>query len=50
MTTMVSKNKHILMPMIVPMLQERQKMFEQYGDSWEDKPVRLEYFLHTDKC
>ncbi|KAJ8469311.1 hypothetical protein ONZ51_g9081 [Trametes cubensis] len=41
MTTMVSKNKHILMPMIVPMLQERQKMFEQYGDSWEDKPRDL---------
>ncbi|KAH9884927.1 cytochrome P450 [Cubamyces lactineus] len=41
MTTMVSKNKHILMPMIVPMLQERQRMFEQFGDNWEDKPRDL---------
>ena len=46
---MVSKNKHILMPMIVPMLQERQRMFEQFGDNWEDKPVRSEWFSPTYK-
>ncbi|OSC97933.1 cytochrome P450 [Trametes coccinea BRFM310] len=38
MTTMVSKNKKVLMPMIVPMLQERQRMYEMHGDDWEDKP------------
>lgn len=41
MTTMVSKNKRALMPMVVPMLQERQKMYEKYGDDWADKPVRV---------
>ncbi|KAI0638659.1 cytochrome P450 [Trametes polyzona] len=38
MTTMVSRNKRILTPMIVPMLQERQAMYEKYGDDWPEKP------------
>ena len=37
---MVSKNKKRLMPMVVPMLQERQRMMDTHGDDWEDKPVR----------
>lgn len=38
---MVSKNKNILMPMVIPMLQERQRMMDTRGEDWEDKPVRL---------
>nr|BED42931.1 cytochrome P450 monooxygenase [Trametes versicolor] len=45
MTTMVSKNKRALMPMVVPMLQERQKMYEKYGDDWADKPRDLLQWL-----
>ena len=36
---MVSKNKNILMPMVIPMLQERQRMMDAHGDDWEAKPV-----------
>ncbi|KAI0758034.1 cytochrome P450 [Fomes fomentarius] len=35
---MVSKNKNILMPMVIPMLQERQRMMDTRGEDWEDKP------------
>ncbi|KAI0684429.1 cytochrome P450 [Earliella scabrosa] len=35
---MVSKNKNILMPMVIPMLQERQRMMDTHGDDWEAKP------------
>ncbi|KAI0371432.1 cytochrome P450 [Pilatotrama ljubarskyi] len=45
MTTMVSKNKRILMPMVVPMLQERQAMYEKYGDDWAEKPRDLLQWL-----
>lgn len=46
---MVSKNKKRLMPMVVPMLQERQRMMDTHGDEWEDKPVRhrLRVLLNT---
>ncbi|KAI8989894.1 cytochrome P450 [Trametes punicea] len=45
MTTIVSKNKRILLPMIRPMLQERQRMYEKYGDDWEGKPQDLLQWL-----
>nr|VWO96347.1 Uncharacterized protein [Ganoderma boninense] len=35
---MVGKNKAVLMPMVVPLLQERQRMLDAHGPEWEDKP------------
>nr|VWO96344.1 Putative calcium-binding protein [Ganoderma boninense] len=35
---MVGKNKAVLMPMVVPLLQERQRMLDTHGSDWEDKP------------
>ena len=35
---MVAKNKKVLMPMVIPMLQERQRMLDAHGPDWEDKP------------
>ncbi|TBU42680.1 cytochrome P450 [Dichomitus squalens] len=35
---MVAKNKQILTPMVVPMLQERQRLMDEHGESWDDKP------------
>ena len=35
---MVSKNKKVLAPMVVPMLQERLRMMDAHGADWDDKP------------
>ncbi|KAI0650914.1 cytochrome P450 [Trametes meyenii] len=45
MITMVSKNKRTLMPMVIPMLQQRQEMYEKHGDDWEGKPHDLLQWL-----
>ncbi|TFK79819.1 cytochrome P450 [Polyporus arcularius HHB13444] len=42
---MVSKNKKKLMPMVIPMLQERQRMMEAHGDDWEGHPRDLLQWL-----
>ncbi|KAI1791098.1 cytochrome P450 [Ganoderma leucocontextum] len=35
---MVAKSKTLLMPMVIPMLQERQRMLDAHGPDWDDKP------------
>ncbi|KAH9939336.1 cytochrome P450 [Epithele typhae] len=38
MLPLVSKSRSKLRPIVIPLLQERQRMMELHGDSWEDKP------------
>ncbi len=42
---MVAKNKTVLTPMVVPMLQERQRMLDAHGPDWDDKPRDLLQWL-----
>ncbi|KAH9854862.1 cytochrome P450 [Lenzites betulinus] len=41
LTALVSHNKRTFIPMVIPLVQERQALYEKYGDDWPDKPPPL---------